>query len=248
MVKKIALMMISILMLMAALPGGAQEAGEARVRFLNLVPESTGLQILDAESNVLADAGGYGSLTDYIAVSSDLTGYSYSLSTGSGFSAGFRGAGSESPLFAPDHEYLAIMIAIEDDKDLISIDLTAQFGGLDGTAANGLGRLIVGHYVSGLSAGAYTLQEAGGTTLVTQFFSPDFSSFDIVVPMAAWGLAPGDYQLSAAAANDSAGVLLDAQSLTLSADQVTVLLVLGSYPDVVQAYLITAEGLTILGN
>lgn len=248
MVKKMALIIVLILMLMAVLPGRAQESGEARVRFANLVPESTGLQITDQENNLLVDVGVYGSLTDYIAMSSDLTGYGYSLSTGSGFSAGFRGAGSSEPLFAPDHEYLAIMIAVEDDKDLLKIDLTAQFGGLDATAANGMGRLIVGHYVSGLTAGAYTLQDANDTTLITQFFSPDFSSFDVTVPMAAWGLAPGDYQLSVAAANDPAGVLVDAQALTLSADQVTVMLVLGSYPDAVQTYLITSEGLTTFGN
>jgi hypothetical protein len=228
--------------LISALPGSAQDT--ANVRFVNLRVGTDSIDMSDQNGAPLATLGPFGFVSDPVAVDESITGLAYSIQTGSGFSA--SSTSSFDPIFTAGHDYLVVVIGDEEEDDMLVLDLTQAFGGADAVADDGLGRLVVLYYVRELSSGAFSITNADNTPLGIYFLGLDTSGFDLEPETLSLALLPGDYTLSATAANDMLGELIPEQSLNLAADEVTVVGVVGAYPGTVQGVIIAPDGVTIL--
>ena len=236
-------LILFIFVLAAAIPSRAQET--ASVRFVNLRVGANNIDMTDQNGAVLTQLGPFGTVSDPIEVDASLTGVGYSIVTGSGFSA--SGSFGTSPRFTAGHEHLVIVIGDDEEDDLLITDITAAFGGADSVADDGLGRLYVAYFVRELPGSAITLLNADGTSLGTRFMALDTESFDSAVETQALALLPGTYTLRAAVASDPTVNLILEQALTLAADDLTFVALVGAYPDAVQAMVISPDGVNVIG-
>ena len=225
--------------LVAAIPSRAQDTATAR--FVNLRVGTDSINITDQNGAPLSTLGPFGFVSDPVEVDASLTGVGYSIQTGSGFSA--SGSFGTSPRFTAGHEHLVVVIGDDDEDDLLITDLTAAFGGADSVADDGLGRLYVLYFVRGLTSSAISLLNADGTPLGTTFLALDTDS----VQTQALALPPGSYTFRANAANDPATALIPEQALTLAADELTLVALVGVYPDAVQGMIVSPDGVNLIG-
>jgi hypothetical protein len=239
----ITLMLLSAVLL-TGVPAAAQDT--ARIRFVNLRVDSSALDITDQNGTSLANLGPFGEATAFMDVDTSITGLGFSIITGSGFSASMTAGFG--PIFSAGHDYLVLMIGDSEEDTSLTIDLTAEFGGADAVVDDGMGRLLVIYFVRELGSAAFTLSNADHTPIGTTFLSLDASSFSPEARVYSVALLPGDYFLSATAANNVDAALMPEQSLSLIADDITIVAVMGAYPDAVQALLIGPDGATVLGE
>ena len=195
---------------------------------------------------MLVSLGPIGDASGVMEVDESITGLGFSVISGNGFSTNMT-AGFD-PIFTPGHAYLGLMIGDnEEDTDLI-IDLTAEYGGVDATLDDGMGRLVVIYYVRGLESGAFTLSNADGTPLGTSFLSLDTSGFDLAPDVYSVALMPGDYTLNTTTAASADEALIPQQTISMGADELTIIAITGAYPDGVQALLFGPDGTRVLGE
>ena len=241
MVRRVMVCLVIVVCLVMVVPSAAQDdAGPARVRFANLVAESSSLLFTGMTAETLADVGPYGAVTDFVEVPTDLTGVGYSLQVGPSSRSGMR-AGMD-PLFTAGHDYLVLTLGYGSETSLVIVDLTGQFGAAATTA--GQGRLLVLYYVGDSPTSSYTLET--GTGKVTLFMTVDTDSFDPQLALTAVALTPGDYSITVTDANQPETVILEPTTVTLQEDQMTILVVYGSSAQNSQGYLFSGDELILL--